>query len=275
MRASDTGLQNGAFARPDGGRAGSDSPLLRYEHVWFDYGDGPVVEDITFSLMAGEFAAVLGPNGSGKTTLLKLALGLLRPTRGSVSILGEDSGSFRHRGLVGYVPQVAEGLHRTFPATVEEVVGHGLYRGFDPLAAFRGAGRPGVFAALETAGIAHLGKRRVSELSVGQEQRMLIARAVVRRPGLLLLDEPLASVDAAGQEQFYSLLRRLNREMGTTIVIVTHDIGAVIHEATTCACINRTMVFHGPTHEFSSDDVARLYGVPMDVLLHDALHTHR
>ena len=278
LPAADSGYQGptGAGAGgPGGGRRRPDTPVLKYDHVWLDYGDGPVVEDITFALEAGDFAAVLGPNGSGKTTLLKLALGLLSPTRGKVSILGETSDRFRHWDLVGYVPQVVEGMHQRFPATVEEVVGYGLYRGFDPLAAFRGAGHSKIAAALETAGISHLGKRRVSDLSVGQEQRVLIARAVVREPHILLLDEPVASVDAAGQEQFYSLLRRLNQEMGVTIVIVTHDIGAVIHEATTCACINRTMVFHGPTHEFSSDDIAHLYGVPMDVLLHDALHTHR
>ena len=278
MQVPDAGPQEGRRADADGSGDGSprpEAPVLRYEGVWFDYGDGPVLEDITFALAPGEFAAVLGPNGSGKTTLLKLALGLLKPTRGTVAILGETPDRFRRWELVGYVPQVVEGTHRRFPATVEEVVGHGLYRGFDPLGALRGAGHPDIIAALETAGIPHLRKRRVSDLSVGQEQRMLIARAVVREPRILFLDEPVASVDAAGQEQFYALLRRLNHEMGVTIVIVTHDIGAVIHEATTCACINRTMVFHGPTHQFSSEDIARLYGVPMDVMLHDALHTHR
>jgi len=278
LQVADTEAQESRRTDADGSVDGSprrEAPVLRYEGVWFDYGDGPVLEDITFALAPGEFAAVLGPNGSGKTTLLKLALGLLKPTRGTVAILDEASHNFRRWDLVGYVPQVVEGMHSRFPATVEEVVGHGLYRGFDPLRALRGAEHPGIIAALETAGISHLRKRRVSDLSVGQEQRMLIARAIVREPRILLLDEPVASVDAAGQEQFYALLRRLNHEMGVTIVIVTHDIGAVIHEVDTCACINRTMVFHGPTHEFSSDDIAHLYGVPMDVLLHDALHTHR
>ena len=265
----------GTQSQERAGRRRSEPPALAYNHVWFDYGGDPAVEDITFALKQGEFAAVLGPNGSGKTTLLKLALGLLRPTRGAVSLLGEDPGRFRRWHQVGYVPQVIEEMHHRFPATVEEVVGHGLYRGFNPLTVFRGPGDSRTQQALETAGIPHLSKSRVSDLSVGQEQRMLIARAVAREPRILLLDEPVAAVDAAGQEQFYALLRRLNQDLGITIVIVTHDIGAVVREANTCACINRTMVFHGATHDFSSDDVAHLYGVPMDILLHDSLHTHR
>jgi len=110
---------------------------------------------------------------------------------------------------------------------------------------------------------------------MGQQQRVLIARALVREPELLILDEPLAGIDAAGQEQFHTLLRRLNGELGMTILLVSHDIGAVMREATSVACINKSLVFHGPIHTLTQKELAELYGFPVDILLHDALHEHR
>ena len=257
-------------------RSNTDSMTrLAFDRVWFHYNSEAVIENISLTVEEGEFAAILGPNGSGKTTLLRLALGLITPTSGTVSLFGEAPGAFREWGRVGYVPQTVEGVNPHFPATVEEVVVQGLYRGFDPLAFWRRSGQEPVVRALETAGIVDLAKRRVSSLSVGQEQRTLIARALVRKPELLVLDEPVAGVDAAGQEQLYELLRRLNKELGITILIVTHDIGAVMREATKVACINRSLVFHGPPHRITQKELSTLYGLPMDVLLHDVLHEHR
>jgi zinc transport system ATP-binding protein len=250
-------------------------PCLEFDHVVFGYDSKPVIEDVTFAVGRGEFAAVLGPNGSGKTTLLKLGLGLARPTRGTVALFGERPDRFRQWDRVGYIPQAVEGLSAHFPSTVEEVVVQGLYRGFDPLAIWRRNGQGPVIRALETAGVADLRGKRISSLSVGQQQRTLIARALVRQPELLVLDEPVAGVDAAGQEQLYDMLRRLNSENGITILMVSHDIGAVMRAATTVACINRSLVFHGPPHRLTQQELSTLYGMPMDVLLHDALHEHR
>jgi zinc transport system ATP-binding protein len=128
---------------------------------------------------------------------------------------------------------------------------------------------------METVDIADLRGRRITSLSMGQQQRVLIARALAREPELLILDEPLAGIDAAGQEQFHTLLRRLNSEMGMAILLVSHDIGAVMREATSVACINKSLVFHGPTHTLTQRELAQLYGFPVDILVHDALHEHR
>jgi zinc transport system ATP-binding protein len=250
-------------------------PALEFRQVWFAYDGEPVVEDVSFALERGEFAAILGPNGGGKTTLLRLALGLARPSRGSVALFGKSPDHFRSWSRVGYVPQAAEGVQSRFPATAEEVVTYGLYRGFDPMAFRRASGGAAVIRAMETVDIADLRGRRIASLSVGQQQRILIARALVREPELLVLDEPLAGIDAAGQEQFHALLRRLNGELGMAILLVSHDIGAVMREATTVACINRTMVFHGPTHTLTQRELAALYGFPVDILVHDAMHEHR
>lgn len=261
---------------PDEPNTASDRPAVcEFIDTSFSYGGELAVENVSFRVRRGEFAAVLGPNGSGKTTLLRLALGLLKPSSGSVEIFGEPSSRFRDWSRIGYVPQRVEGLGLHFPATVEEIVEHGLYRGFDPLAIFRRRGRKEVLNALELAGIAHLRTRQIESLSVGQRQRALIARAIVGSPELLFLDEPVSGVDAAGRDRFHELISALNQEHGMTVFMISHDIGAVMKGATVCACINRTIVFHGPPHNVTGEHLAELYGFPVDVLVHDALHEHR
>jgi zinc transport system ATP-binding protein len=252
-----------------------DQIPIRFAETWFSYNSEPVVRDINFAITPGEFAAILGPNGSGKTTLMKLALGLLKPTSGRVLLFGEPADKFTDWHRVGYVPQRTHATESRFPASVREIVNFGSYTGFNPLTIFKRKDSNRVDEAMEMAGITHLANRRVSDLSVGQQQRMLIARSLVRRPDLLVMDEPVAGVDAAGEEQFHTMVRRLNRELGITIVMVSHDIGAVMREATTIACINRDIVFHGPVHQLDAQALSGLYGFPVDVLLHDPEHTHR
>ena len=251
-----------------------ERPCLEFRDVWYQYDSQPVIESITFTVARGEFMAILGPNGSGKTTLLKLALGLVRPTSGTVLLFGQPASQLRARGRMGYVPQSVDGMNNQFPATVEEVVVYGLYGGFDPLAIWRRKSDAAT-RALEAVGMADLASRRISSLSVGQQQRTLIARALVREPEFLVLDEPVAGVDAAGQEQLYAMLRRLHRERGITVLMVTHDIGVVMRQAETVACVNRTLVFHGPPHRITQKEISDLYGLPMDLLMHDTLHEHR
>ena len=266
--STSVGAHSGELLKPE------DVPV-RFNETWFSYGTEPVVRDINFSITPGEFAAILGPNGSGKTTLMKLALGLLKPTSGEVLLFGESAENFTNWHRVGYVPQRIQATESRFPASVREIVNFGSYSGFNPLAIFKRKNMSRVDDALELAGITKLADRRVSDLSVGQQQRMLIARSLVRQPELLVMDEPVAGVDAAGEEQFHTMVRRLNRDLGITIVMVSHDIGAVMREATTCACINRDIVFHGPVHQLDAQALSGLYGFPVDVLMHDPEHTHR
>ncbi len=250
-------------------------PVIEWDHVTFAYGEAVAVEDVSLTIHAGELAAILGPNGSGKSTLIRLALGLLRPSAGAVRLFGRDSADFADWDRVGYMPQVVAGTWRDFPITVAETVAHGAYRGIAPLAIFGRSDRPEVVEALEAVGMVRYMGRLLSELSVGQQQRVLLARALVRQPELIVLDEPAAGIDVSGEEQLYALLRDFNRERNITIVLVSHDIGAMMREASTLACLNRTLVRHGPSHELTSAEIAMLYGVPVDVLIHDALHEHR
>lgn len=262
---------------------GSTSPsVVEWEHVSFAYGSVPAVEDVSLCIHYGELAAILGPNGGGKSTLIKLALGLLQPDSGRVRLFGRDVNRFNDWGRVGYTPQVVAGAWRDFPATVAEVVAHGAYRGVSPFGLFRRSERSEVLDALEVAGMSAFRSRRLSELSVGQQQRVLLARALVRNPDLLILDEPAAGIDVSGEEQLYALLHNINRDRGMATVIVSHDIGAMLREATTLACLDRRLVLHGQPHELTLDEMSTLYGVPVDVLVHDAghefegvLHQHR
>ena len=249
--------------------------VLAFDDVSYRYGGILAVERVNLDIPRGDFTAIVGPNGSGKSTLVKLALGLLEPASGSVRLFGEDPRHFTDWERVGYVPQVSPGMGARFPATVAEIVGHGLYRGPSAWEFWRRSARPEVLEALEATGMADLGGRRVGSLSVGQQQRVLLARALVREPELLMLDEPAAGIDASGEEQLYQLLRHLHRESGINVLMVSHDIGAVMREASTVACINRGLMFHGAPHDLTQAELARLYGFPVEVLLHDALHEHR
>ncbi len=253
----------------------SGPPPLEFRDVYFSYRAEPALENISFVVPHGDFMAIIGPNGSGKTTLMRLALGLLKPDSGQVLLYGQPPDRFTDWSRIGYVPQKVDGQDSRYPATVREVVGYGLYTGIDPLAPFRRSRREKVDDALELVGLQRLAGKRASDLSVGQQQRMLIARVLVKDTQLLFLDEPVAGVDSAGQEQFSMLLRRLNEELNISVVIVSHDIGAVMREAKSCACINCELVFHGPVHQITSHELSRLYGYPVDVLVHDALHEHR
>ena len=248
--------------------------LVECDGISYSYDGEYAVEDITLNVHQGELMVILGPNGSGKSTLLRLMLGLLHPDSGEVRLFGTPANRFRDWSRIGYVPQVVEELTGRFPATVEELVIQGAYAGFSPLAIFRRRTPENVLRALDTAGIPHLARKRLSDLSVGQQQRALIARAIVRNPELLVMDEPVAGVDVGGQDEFYSFLKTLVAR-GMAVVLVSHDVGVALREATSVACINKTLVFHGPPHKITGKEFHELYGLPIDILLHDDIHEHR
>lgn len=242
--------------------------ILELDGVTFRYGETPVVEDVSLSLAAGEFLGLVGPNGSGKSTLLALALGLLRPDRGTVRLFGEPAHAFEDGERIGHVAQDAPANAMTMPVTVREVVSMGRYPrlGFSrPTETDRAA----IERALSTVGIGRLAGRRLGDLSGGQRQRAFIARALAGEADLLALDEPAVGVDAESREAFYGLLGELN-ERGLTIALVEHDVGVVTEHASRVACLNRRLFFHGPSEEFGeSGALARAYGTNQRILAHD------
>ena len=198
--------------------------VLAVKDVVFSFESGRVLNGVSLEVGEGDFLVLLGPNGSGKSTLMKVALGLLEPVSGDAALFGLPAREARARERVGYVPQRAA-ISARVPATVTEVVVTGRAHG-SPFGVFGHADRRATAAALDRVGLAHLRDRRIGELSGGEQQRVLIARALVSDPRLLVLDEPTAGVDKASQERFAETLRDLNAS-GVTIVLVAHDVGPV------------------------------------------------
>lgn len=238
-------------------------PAVKFNDVWFGFNGQPVLEGVDLEIQARQFVALVGPNGGGKTTMLKLMLGLIRPQRGTIAVLGTTPERARPR--VGYMPQYAA-VDPSFPVTVLDVVLMGRL-GRSPLWGFWG-GRDRELGrkALKRVGVDDLAGRPLSALSGGQRQRVLIARALMSEPELLLLDEPTSNVDAAAEQELYELLAELSREI--TLLVVTHDLGFVSSRIETVVCVNRTVKGH-PTCDISSDIINELYGHPVQMVRHD------
>jgi zinc transport system ATP-binding protein len=232
-------------------------PLILVENISFGFNGLEVLQDVSFTISPGDFVALIGPNGSGKTTLIRIILGLLKPSRGRILLLGEDPGRFSQWNRIGYVPQKATHLDPYFPASVREVVAMGLLSKKSFPRFLTRQDEAAVERALEQVGMQALKRRRIGELSGGQQQRVFIARAIVNGPDVLFLDEPTAGVDADTQERFYDMLADLNRKIGLTIVLITHDFGIITKHVNKVACLNQRLFFHGTHDEFCSSSVVQ------------------
>ena len=241
---------------------------IEFDGVSFSYNGEPAVEDISFAVEQGDFMALVGPNGGGKTTLLRLALGLLRPQKGSVYLWGENVSRFNAWHKVAYVPQQVAVSDSQFPATLAEVVSYGEYRGLNVKGFWRRGSSPHAQEILESLGLWQYRDQRFSSLSLGQQQRALLARAMVKRPPLLLLDEPTSAIDIAARVRFYELLEAFHESWHITAVLVSHDIGTVLKAVHKVACIDGRLVFHGMPHQFPIESLSELYGLPVTSLEH-------
>jgi zinc transport system ATP-binding protein len=224
----------------------------------------PAIENIDLSVEANDFVAIIGPNGGGKTTLLKVILGLLVPFSGTVEVFGETPEHSRKR--IGYVPQFVP--DRSFPISVLDVVLMGRLGSSRLMRRYSADDRAAASEKLEQLGVMHLTEKRMDRLSSGQKQRVLIARALAGEPELLLLDEPVASVDSETQHSFYNLLATLNSRMA--VVLVTHDVGAVSSHVKSIACINRSLVSHGDS--ITEEAVEKTFGCPFELISHGVPH---
>lgn len=217
--------------------------IVEVENVSFSYGESEVLKDIALTIHRGDYLALIGGNGSGKTTLVKLVLGLLAPSTGSIRLFGRAVRDFRDWRRIGYVPQKMTHL-ANFPATVEEVVLMGRYGRQSGLWGASEEDKKQVSEALRHVGMEAHKDRLIGDLSGGEQQRVFIARALAGEPEMILLDEPTVGVEKDVREAFYALLRKLNRDLRLTVVLVTHDIENVAHEAMRVACLDCTVFFH-------------------------------
>jgi zinc transport system ATP-binding protein len=248
------------------------TPAIEARDLWVSFRGWNALEAVSLVVAPGEFLGLIGPNGAGKTVLLRTLLGLVRPDRGTVRILGHSP---EHaRGRVAYVPQSAR-FDRDFPVRALDVVLAGRLGRNHLLRRYDRGDRERAARALEQVGLADHAERQIGRLSGGQLQRVLVARALAVDAEVLLLDEPASSLDPESSGQLYGLLSALSRG-GMTVVLVDHDVGVVYRHVQTVACLNRRLFYHGagsPSHQ----ELERAYGFPLEVVVHDhrLLDPHR
>ncbi len=244
---------------------------LHVEDLTVSYGDRPALWDIDLDIPPGVMAGIIGPNGAGKSTLLKAILGLVPVSAGHIRLLGHPYPMQRHR--VGYVPQRSS-VDWDFPTTAVDVVTMGLY---GELGWWRWPGRSErdrALRALEQVGMEALADRQISELSGGQQQRVFIARALVQRPEILFLDEPMAGVDATTERSIIALLRQL-RDAGQTVIVVHHDLQTVQSYFDWLVLLNVRLIAAGPRDTVHTpENLRRTYGGQIALLDDDVQPDH-
>ncbi|HEX7185486.1 MAG TPA: metal ABC transporter ATP-binding protein [Thermoanaerobaculia bacterium] len=246
----------------------AEPPLISARDVTFGYNREVVVEDVSFDIYPRDFLAIIGPNGGGKTTLVKILLGLLKPWSGEVVYhLPDRKGRKGHRGALGYVPQFST-FDKSFPLRVADVVLMGRLGSRGLLRPYTRADRTEAGSALDRLGIADLAGAHINEISGGQLQRTLIARALVSEPEALFLDEPTASIDAESRGSLLGILEELNRRI--PVVVITHDVTAIAPMVQRIACINRRLFYHGP--ELDQHALEEVYGCPVELVAHGVAH---
>ena len=243
-------------------------PLIEISDLNFTYpGQAqPVLHGIDLRVEPGKTLGLIGPNGGGKTTLIRLLLGLLRPTRGSLRIAGQEPARAVRRGdVIGYLPQNPP-AQTTFPLSVRQAVRLGLAGKTGMLRGYSAPDLAFVDGLLERVGVAELADKPIGRLSGGQLQRVLIARALAPRPRLLLLDEPTTGIDPAGQRQFIEFLQQLKSELDLTVVFVSHDLRAVSAISDRIACLNQTLHYHDVPDHLPADLVYRMFACDLEAM---------
>ena len=247
------------------------STTLKAEDVCFSYTRVAVLEHISFDIQSGDYVGLIGPNGGGKTTLLKVLLGLEKGS-GKISLFGTPLAEFKEWHKIGYLAQKSPVSQTRFPISAEEVVLMGLpsRRG----ANVTRAELKEVHTAMSQTRTRDYAGRIFQDLSIGQQQRVLLARALVSKPQLLILDEPSTALDAGSRDMFFDLLGRLNKEQGVTILLITHDTGEVGKHISKFMYVDKNLVFFGTKEEFChSPEVAKKLG-PFAQHTIDHLHNH-
>lgn len=238
--------------------------IVSLKNIGVRFGDIPILEDINLSIMQNDFLAIIGPNGGGKTTLLKVILGLIKPNKGEVKVFGKNPKEGRK--LIGYLPQYTF-FDLNFPMSVFDVVLMGRY--WRIFRNYSKEDKKAAFNALKTVDMLEFKDRQIGKLSGGQLQRVFVARAIARQPKLLLLDEPMTSIDPEMQKSFYELLLNLKKKMA--IVLVTHDISVVSAYVEKIACLNHRLFYHGPK-EAGLKKLEEVYQCPIELIAHGVPH---
>ena len=225
--------------------------VVEIENLTVDYQGILALDKVNFSVESKDFLGIIGPNGAGKTTLFNCMLGLLDNYKGEIRFFGTSiKKSKKYLGQIGYVPQKPV-FEKNFPATISEVVEMGLTKN---------SRKDRIDEVLQKVWLHELSHRRIGDLSGGQQQRVFIAKALVNKPQVLILDEPVTGIDSQSKELFYQILHDLNQKENITIIWSSHDLDAVAKLASKVACLNRTLFFHGISEDFfHNEDLLKMY----------------
>jgi zinc transport system ATP-binding protein len=235
--------------------------ILELNSIYAGYNDEVILNDVSFEIFDDDFIGIIGPNGGGKTTLLNVILGLIKPFKGSVTFF--DDIRTERNNKIGYLPQLNK-IDNKFPITVKEVVLSGLIYGSIRIGRYTKVEKKSADDTLKRLGIYDLAKITIGELSGGQVQKVLLARAIVSSPRLLILDEPNTFVDNQFEGELYEILKELNEEMA--IVIVSHDVGTISSYIKTIACVNKDLHYH-KSNKISEEQLAT-YNCPIKLITH-------
>ena len=218
--------------------------IVDIEKLSVDYAGIKALEDVSFGIAEGDFLGIIGPNGAGKSTLFRCMLGLHTQYDGTIKFFDQDiKDSKKYLSQIGFVPQKPV-IDKNFPATVREVVSMSQ----------NSNDTEKVEDVLQKVWMHELADRRIGDLSIGQQQRIFIAKALVNSPRILILDEPVIGLDVYNQDLFFQILSELNTKEKISIIWSSHDLDAVERLANEVACLNKTLFFHGISQEFFSDD---------------------
>lgn len=240
------------------------APSIFLEDVSYAYGQHTALDAVSLTIPDGNYVGIVGPNGSGKSTLIKLIVGVLKPTQGRVEVRGVSPQQAIRQHAIGYVPQHIFEDALTFPATVHEVVVSGL----TGISLAQREKNERLMMVLQQLDIVHLQHRRLDMISGGERQRVFIARALITRPQILILDEPVVGVDVGVREHFYQVLHDLHAQ-GLTIVIVSHDTDFISQHVQSVICINRMVICHTTPHDFLHGHyLDKMYGDKTHVIMH-------
>lgn len=242
--------------------------VIEAKDVSVQYQGVEALSRVSFDIQPGDYIGIVGPNGSGKTTLVKALLGLVS-FDGTIRFMGESLSDFTTTKHIGYLPQKMSFLDQRFPATAKEIVVSGVYccKKFPKrlsLGDYKAAEE-----VMEILGVTNLKNRPIGRLSGGQQQRILLARALVHNPQLLILDEPTVALDPQSRESFYATVKKLNKENGVTVLLVSHDVGSVGQYASKLLYLDRKIVFYGTFEEFcKSPNMSDHFGAGQHMICH-------
>lgn len=251
----------------DFSQSGKMNPIIEIQNLNVGYENKPdVLKNVSLTVFENDFLGIIGPNGGGKTTLLKAILGLIQPASGNIAFF--DKGKKVNHINIGYLPQINQ-IDKKFPISVHEVILSGLTLRGKFIKRYSANDKRKVLPVAEKMGVENLLDRAIGELSGGQLQRVLLGRAIIDNPKLIILDEPSSYVDKLFETNFYKLLDEINKDIA--IVLVSHDVGTIISQVKNIACVNQNLHYHCGSNISQEWLMGAYDSCPIEILGHGSL----